>query len=217
MTSPTARSPSIVVFDIGNVLIHWEPRRLYSRIFGKPAKVDWFLSNVCHSEWNLELDRGAVWREAIAERIALYPDYADEIRAYDERWDEMVSGPVEGSVLLMDRLRAGGVPLYAITNFSRAKFDRAVKRFPFLLLFRGTIVSADVGLVKPDQAIFELFLTRYGLSAQDCLFIDDSAANVEGARRVGMAAHHFTNSRSLETALLAHHFIDAPPTSRSSG
>jgi 2-haloacid dehalogenase len=108
MTDATSHSPSIVVFDIGNVLIHWEPRRLCRRIFDEPAKVDWHLSHVCHSEWNLELDRGAVWREAIAERIALYPEYADEIRADDESWDEMVSGPVEGSVLLMDPLRAAG-------------------------------------------------------------------------------------------------------------
>jgi len=210
MSGATPHSPSIVVFDVGNVLIHWDPRRLYRQLFDDPAKVEWFLAHVCHSAWNLELDRGRAYGEAIAERIAMFPEYAAEIRAYDEHWDEMVAGAVEGSVTLLERLRAAGVPLYAITNFSRTKFDHATKRFPFLLKFDGIIVSADEALVKPDPAIFELFLKRFGLSAPDCLFIDDSAANVESARKLGMAAHHFRDSETLETALRGHRLIGAP-------
>jgi 2-haloacid dehalogenase len=204
MSTATPRSPTIVVFDVGNVLIHWNPKRLYRRLFDDPTKVEWFLENVCHSAWNLELDRGRAYGEAIAERIAAFPEYAAEIRAYDEQWDEMVAGPIEGAVALLERLRVAGVPLYAITNFSRTKFDHATKRFPFLLQFHGIIVSADEGLVKPDPAIFKVFLTRFGLSAGDCLFVDDSAANVESARRLGMAVHHFRAAESLETELLRH-------------
>jgi 2-haloacid dehalogenase len=209
MSRATPDSPSIVVFDVGNVLIHWDPRRLYRQLFDDPAKVEWFLTHVCHSAGNLELDRGRAYGEAIAEQIAMFPEYAAEIRAYDERWDEMVAGAIEGSVSSLERLRAAGVPLYAITNFSRAKFDHATKRFPFLLKFHGIIVSADEGLVKPDPAIFELFLERFGLSAPDCLFIDDSAANVESARKLGMAAHHFRDAETLETVLCEHALICA--------
>jgi 2-haloacid dehalogenase len=209
MSTTTPRSPSIVVFDVGNVLIHWDPRRLYRQLFNDPAKVEWFLTHVCHSAWNLELDRGHAYGEAIAERIAMFPEYAAEIRAYDERWDEMVAGAIEGSVSLLELLRAAGVPLYAITNFSRTKFDHATKRFPFLLKFHGIVVSADEGLVKPDPAIFELFLRRFRLSASDCLFVDDSAANVESAKGLGMAAHQFRNAETLETALHEHRLICA--------
>jgi 2-haloacid dehalogenase len=201
MNEAMPASPSIVVFDVGNVLIHWDPRRLYSQLFDSPIMVDWFLQNVCHSAWNLDLDRGFAIEEAIAERIAAFPDHAAAIRAYDERWDEMVSGAIDGSVALMKRLRAAGVPLYAITNFSRTKFDLAARRFPFLLEFDGVVVSADEGLVKPDPAIFELFLKRFGLAAGDCLFVDDSPANIESARKLGIAAHHFVDAASLEIEL----------------
>jgi 2-haloacid dehalogenase len=201
MNEPTQKSPSIVVFDVGNVLIHWDPRRLYSQLFDSPEKVDWFLKNVCHSRWNLDLDRGLAIDDAIAERIAAFPDHAAAIRAYDERWDEMVSGAIEESVELMKRLRAAGVPLYAITNFSRAKFDRTAKRFPVLQEFDGIVVSADEGLVKPDPKIFELFLKRFSLAPEGCLFIDDSAANVQSARKLGMAAHLFVDAASLEIEL----------------
>jgi 2-haloacid dehalogenase len=201
MNEAIQKSPSIIVFDVGNVLIHWDPRRLYSQLFDSPEEVDWFLKNVCHSQWNLDLDRGLAIEDAIAERITAFPEHAAAIRAYDERWDEMVSGAIEGSVALIKRLRAGGRPLYAITNFSRAKFDRTAKRFPFLQEFDGIVVSADEGLVKPDPNIFDLFLKRFGLTAEDCLFIDDSAANVQSARKLGMAAHLFVDAASLEIEL----------------
>ena len=196
--------PTIAVFDVGNVLIEWNPRNLYRRIFADRERMEWFLSNVCTSAWNLDLDRGRLIAEAVAERIALFPDLAAEIRAFDERWMEMVPGAIAGSLALLDRLRERGAPLYAITNFSRAKFDVAARRFEFLNHFDGVIVSGDEKLVKPDPAIFRLFLSRYGFSAADCLFIDDSAANVEAARAIGMAAHHFDGPGALEARLRKH-------------
>jgi 2-haloacid dehalogenase len=196
--------PTIAVFDVGNVLIEWNPRNLYRRIFADPERMEWFLSNVCTSDWNLDLDRGRVIAEAVAERIALFPDHAAEIRAFDERWMEMVPGAIPGSLTLLERLRARGAPLYAITNFSREKFDVASRRFEFLNRFDGVIVSGDEKLVKPDPAIFRLFLSRYGFRGADCLFIDDSAANVEAARAIGMAAHHFDGPAALEARLIAH-------------
>ena len=131
-----------VVFDIGNVLIQWNPRNLYRRLIPDETEMERFLSEVCTDAWNLEQDRGRTWAEAVAERIALFPDHADLIRAYDTGWHEMVPGEVPGSRAVLEELHEAGVPLYAITNFSAEKFAEAVDRFPFLKLFRETIVSA---------------------------------------------------------------------------
>ena len=202
-----AQSPSVVVFDIGNVLIDWDPRRLYRKIFADAAACDAFLRDVCNMAWNIEQDRGRRFADAVAEKIKQFPHLENEIRAYDTRWGEMVSGPIAGSVALQARLRAAGTPLYAITNFSREKFDYALGRFAFLSDFDGVVVSADVGLVKPDPAIFHCFLERFDLAAADCLFIDDSLANVEAARGLGMAAHHFLGAEGLEARLRRDGFL----------
>lgn len=191
-----------VVFDIGNVLIEWDPRHLYRRIFATPDEIEHFLANVCTSAWNLEIDRGKSFAVSVEELVASFPEQATAIRAFDERWGEMVPGLVSGTLALMERLEERGVPLYAITNFSAEKFAEARLRFPFFDRFRGVIVSAHERLIKPDRAIFELLFSRYGLKAEECLFIDDSTANVAGARAVGMAAHHFKSAEGLERSLV---------------
>lgn len=189
--------PSIVVFDIGNVLIEWDPRFLYRTIFADEAEMEWFLGHVCTSAWNLEQDRGRAFGDAVAERIALFPEHEQAIRAFDERWLETISGPIAGSVDLLSRIRENGIPDYAITNFSHEKFAIAKSHFPFLASFRGTIVSGEEKLLKPEPAIYRLLLDRFGLAAADCVFIDDSPANVDGARAVGMQAIHFVGPDSL--------------------
>jgi 2-haloacid dehalogenase len=196
-----------VVFDIGNVLIEWDPRHLYRHIFATPEEIEHFLSTICTSAWNLELDRGKPFAEGVAELVARHPEQEAAIRAFDERWSEMAPGVVPGTLALMERLEARNVPLYAITNFSGEKFAVARLRFPFLDRFRGVIVSAHERLLKPERAIFELLLSRYRLKAQECLFIDDSAANVAGARAVGLAAYHFKDAAGLEQALVEHRLI----------
>ncbi len=196
-----------VVFDIGNVLIEWDPRHLYRRIFATPDEIEHFLANVCTSAWNLEIDRGTPFADAVKELVASFPEHETAIRAFDERWSEMVPGLVPGTLALMERLEARGAPLYAITNFSAEKFAEARLRFPFLDRFRGVIVSAHERLLKPGREIFELLLSRYELRAEECLFIDDVAANVAGARAVGMAAHHFTSAAGLEKELAAYRLI----------
>lgn len=198
MTSPL----TTVVFDIGNVLIEWDPEHLYRRLIPDADTRQRFLSDVCSPAWNLEQDRGRSWAEAVAERVALYPEYADLIRAYDEGWHEMVPGEVPGSVALLGELAEGDVPLYAITNFSNEKFAEAKARFPFLATsFRDTVVSAEERLLKPDPRIYEVLLERNGLTAEACVFIDDSLKNVEAARAVGMAAIHFTGAEPLRLDL----------------
>jgi HAD superfamily hydrolase (TIGR01509 family) len=192
-----------VVFDIGNVLIEWDPRHLYRRIFDTPEEIERFLSTICTSAWNLEFDRGKSFSAGIAELVVKHPEYEAAIRAFDERWDEMVPGLVPGTLALMERLEKRAVPLYAITNFSAEKYAAACVRFPFFDRFRGVIVSGRERLLKPDRVIFDLLVNRYNLRAADCLFIDDSMANVMGAKSAGMAAHHFRDAEGLETELAA--------------
>ena len=195
------RTLTTVVFDVGNVLLRWDPRFLYRRIFDEEERMEWFLANVCTSAWNVEQDRGRDWDEAVAFLVERHPDHEIPIRAFHERWHETVSGVIEENVALLQRLREAGVPTYCITNFSGAKFREAQTRYPFLASFDGAIVSGDERLLKPDPAIYRLLLTRYGLVAEDCVFIDDSLANVEGARAVGMEAIDYREPMNLGSEL----------------
>ena len=193
-----------VVFDIGNVLLRYDPRLLYATFFADPAKRDWFLEEIVSDAWNREMDRGRPFAEGIAERVALHPEWETEIRAWDERWHEMVPGLIEGTVALHARLRSRGVPLYTITNFSAEKYAAVLVRFPVLGAFIDTVVSAHERLLKPDPAIYRLLLERNRLDPATCLFIDDTLANVDGARAVGMAAVHFVSPEQLALDLAAH-------------
>jgi 2-haloacid dehalogenase len=197
--------PTIVVFDIGHVLIEWDPRHLYRKLFaGDDARVEWFLREVCPPAWNYEQDRGRPWADAVAEAAARHPTMAAEIAAYRDRWHEMVPGEIAGSVALLRALAARGVPLYAITNFAADTFAEVVERFPFFSLFRGIVVSGTERVVKPGAEIFRLLASRYGLALEDCLFIDDVPANVAGAQAVGMHGHHFTAPEALAAALMGY-------------
>lgn len=192
-----------VVFDIGNVLVHWEPRALYRKIFATEDEVEWFITHVCNHDWNLEQDRGRSFADGVAELSKRFPEHADAIAAYDLRWHETVLGPIDGTVRILEELSARGTPLYAITNFNQHKFREARQRFPFLGVFRDTVVSGDERLLKPDPAIYRLLLARNGLAAADCVFIDDSEKNVRGAQAVGMKGIHFTTPDALRAELVA--------------
>lgn len=202
MTGGTA--PSIVVFDIGQVLIEWDPRHLYRELFdGYEDLMEDFLERVCSPAWNLEQDRGRPWSEAVAQLASEHPDCAELIRAYDDMWERMVPGPIPGTPEILAELKARGVPVYAITNFSADKFDLTCRRFDFLNGFDGIIVSGRERLVKPDPAIFHLLTDRYGLEANRCFFIDDNPDNVESAKSVGMSAHLFLGAEALRRDLEA--------------
>ncbi|SDR17603.1 HAD family phosphatase [Pseudovibrio sp. Tun.PSC04-5.I4] len=198
MSSPV----KAVVFDIGNVLFIWDPENLYRDLIPDQEKRKHFLNEVCPYEWNLEQDRGRSWAQAIAERIDLYPEHEDLIRAYDERWEEMLGGVIEGNVALLEELKALDIPLYAITNFSSEKFEDAKRLYPFLTTsFIDTVVSADERLLKPDPAIYNVLLQRNQLDPSGLVFIDDTLKNVEAARQVGMQALHFSTSDKLRGEL----------------
>jgi 2-haloacid dehalogenase len=201
--------PSIVVFDIGGVLIDWNPRYLYRKLFAEDeAAMERFLAEICTADWNLEQDRGRDWDEAVRELSARYPEQAELIAAYHLRWEEMAPGPIPGTEGIVAALEARGVPLYCITNFSPSKLEMARRRFPVLDRFRGTVVSGVVGLVKPDPAIYRRLLDDHGLKAADCLFIDDVGKNVAGAQAVGMHAVRFTSAPALEDDLRRLRLLD---------
>ncbi|MBV9430401.1 MAG: HAD family phosphatase [Hyphomicrobiales bacterium] len=199
-----------VIFDVGNVLLDWNPRHLYRKLFDDEERMEWFLANICTPAWNLEQDRGRSFPEAVRELILLHPEWEREIRAFDERWHEMIPGEIAGSIELLSTLKQRGIRLFALTNFSREKYEETFARFPFLREFEGVIVSGQERLLKPDAAIFRLLLERYACEASRCLFIDDSARNVEGARRIGMQALLFTGAADLERDLERLGLLPAP-------
>lgn len=195
-------SPSVVVFDIGNVLLRWDMRALFQKLVPED-RLDWFLQEVCTLRWHGQLDAGLTYAQAIAERSQAFPAFADVIAQYRPRWQETILGPIEGSVRLLQALRAAAVPTYAITNFPAETFDETCALYPFLNGFEGVVVSGRERVAKPDPAIFELFLDRYALRAADCVFIDDSEANVATARALGFAAVRFVGAETLAGDLRA--------------
>ena len=196
-------TPNTVVFDVGMVLLEWDPRHLYRTIFADPVEMEWFLANVCTAEWNMAQDEGRSWPEAEAEAIARFPVYEPQIRAFRARWQEMVPHAIAGTVAILEKLAAAGVPLFAITNFAGDTFRESRLRHPFFDHFHGIVVSGDLGLLKPDPAIYHRLAKDYGIDLHRCVFIDDLERNVAAARAVGMQALVFTNPEKLSTDLKA--------------
>lgn len=190
-----------VVFDLGGVLIEWNPRYLYRPLFEDDAAMERFLSHVCSPAWNLEQDRGRSIAEGVALLQGEHPEHADLIAAYYERWDEMVPRAIDENVKVLEELADAGVPVLGLTNFSAETYPRAVARFPFFERFAGVVVSGEVGLLKPDEAIYRLLLERHGLEASRTVFIDDLEKNVAGARAVGIDAIHFRAGTDLRRAM----------------
>jgi 2-haloacid dehalogenase len=198
-----------VVFDLGGVLIDWDPRYLYRKLLEDEAAVEEFLATVCTPEWNLEQDRGRPFAEGVAELVERFPVHAAAITAYHERWTEMLGGEIGGTVGLLAELRANGVPLYALTNWSAETFGIARERYEFLSWFDGVLVSGEERLVKPDPAIFWLFLDRFGLDPEATFYIDDSPANVAAASQLGFDAVRFTDPAQLRRDLAARLLLDS--------
>jgi 2-haloacid dehalogenase len=191
-----------IVFDLGMVLIEWDPRHLYRKVFEDAAKMEWFLSEVCHGSWNLEQDKGRSFDDGVIEATARHPDFVKEIALYRDRWMDMVPGAIQGSVEILEELHIKGVPLYAVTNWNGDTFRATRGRFGFLSLFRDIVVSGDEKILKPEPAIFELLAKRNGIRLKESLFIDDSVKNVLGAKAVGMLGHHFTTPEGLRKDLV---------------
>lgn len=194
-------APEAVIFDLGGVLVDWNPHHLYRHLIPDEAERCRFLAEVCPQSWNERQDAGRPVAEATAERAALFPEHAELIAAYYGRWEEMLAGAVAGSVAVLEALHARGVPLYALTNWSAELFPVARRRFEFLQRFRGIVVSGEEKLIKPDAAIFELLCRRHGLTPARTAFIDDNPANVEAARRLGFVVHAYADAAALRAWL----------------
>jgi 2-haloacid dehalogenase len=190
-----------VIFDIGNVLIRWNPRFLYQKLIPDPAELDWFLSHVVTLDWHFQHDAGRPVTETVPELIAHFPDQAERIGAFVPRWLETIAGPIEGSVEILQRLKEGGTRVFAITNFSTDFWPQSVAAYPFLGWFDDVVVSGAERLLKPDPAIYHLAFQRFGVAPQEAFFVDDRPENVAAGEKLGMPGHIFTDSVLLAADL----------------
>ena len=199
----TAPKPTAVVFDLGGVLIDWNPRYLYRTLFDDEAEMEAFLAEVTTQEWNAQQDAGRPWSEAVEELVAEHPDRRELIEAYWHRWPETLGGAIEGTVEILGELRSRGTSIYALTNWSAETFPLARPRFPFLEWFDGIVVSGEAKLAKPDPRIFTHLLERFDLEPASTVFIDDSAANVRAAEEAGLIAIQFEDPYQIRRDLSA--------------
>lgn len=193
-----------VIFDIGNVLIRWHPEKLYRKLFADDAAMHAFYAETGVLKRNVEFDRGEPIAAGLTDLSAKFPHHAESLRAFDTRWHEMLDGDIAETVAMLKTLRAARVPNYAITNFSREKFNVALQLFPYLNDFDDIVVSADVRLVKPDPEIFRVLLKRCELDPARSLFIDDNAENIETAKGLSLITHHYAEPAALRRDLAAH-------------
>ena len=202
-SSREAGTIQTVVFDVGNVLYRWDRRLPYIAHFADPAELDDFLATVIPRDWHAQHDAGRPAAELVAERSALFPEHATLIADWFARFNESIPGPVPGSLELVDRLLASGVPLNAITNFGADTWAGFRPTAPVFDRFCDIVVSGIEKLAKPDPAIYALAERRFGFAPEAMLFIDDSLPNVEAARVRGWHAHHFVDAGRLEGELIA--------------
>jgi 2-haloacid dehalogenase len=206
-------SPKItaVVFDIGGVLIDWNPEFLYTKLIRDPDERHAFLTSVCTPEWNHQMDQGRSVPEAVATLGDQYPEQAELIKAWWSRWPEMLGGEIPGSRRLAEALRCNEIPLFALTNWSAQTWPLGVQRFPFLVeLFDGIVVSGQERIAKPDPRIFEILNQRYDLDPTTTAFIDDSTANIQTARGLEFFTHTFTTADRLGKWLHEHRLLTNP-------
>ena len=193
-----------VLFDYGNVLVRWDPRHLYRKIFADEAEMERFLSEVVTMDWHVQNDAGALMADTLPPLIAKHPHYETQIRAWDTRYTETISEEIAESVALLDRLAVNGVTLGMITNMPSDQQDACLRHCSRLSLFGTIVVSGVEKISKPDARIYHMALDRLGgVRPEEALFIDDSAKNVAGAVAAGLKAHHFTTPRKLAEALAA--------------
>lgn len=190
-----------VVFDIGGVLLDWDPRHLYRQLFDDPAEMADFLDRICTPGWHLAHDLGADTHQSCRELARVYPEHGELIMAWARRSEEMVAGQLDDSVRVLAELRAAGTRCLALSNMEADKFALRRSRFPFMELFDGMVISGVEGVAKPDRRIFEILLSRYGLRAQQTVFVDDMARNIEAARELGILAVRYTAAGQLRRDL----------------
>ena len=202
MTHAPNGSIKAVIFDLGGVLLDWNPRYLYRKMFDDEAGMERFLAEVCTMDWHEANDRGVSFEVTCAQLAAEHPEHAEHIWAWGTRTEEMVGGPIEGTVeVLRELIAAGSVRVFALTNMEAHTYPLRRERYDFMGWFEGTVVSSSEGVIKPDPRIFEVLLERYGLEAGSTLMIDDSARNIAAARALGMPTVLFQSPEALRAEL----------------
>jgi 2-haloacid dehalogenase len=196
-----------VIFDVGRVLFDWDLRHLFAKLIDDRDELDWFVTNVVTPEWHFQHDAGRPLAAMLPELKADFPGHAPLIDAYAARFNETIPGPVPGSLELVERLDAAGVPLFAITNFGHEFWEGFRPTQPVFDRFRDIVVSGTEKMMKPDPAIYRLAIERFGIDPAGALFIDDVAANVAGAESVGIAGHRFVDAATLERELVARSYL----------
>jgi 2-haloacid dehalogenase len=191
-----------IVFDLGGVLIDWDPRYLYSQIFTDQDEMEFFLRAVCSPEWNAQMDGEKSFQDGIEELIPLHPEYADQIQAYFTRWEEMIRGVFSSTVQILSELKEAGYPLAALSNWSSETFPILNAKYEFLDWFDPLMISGHVGLVKPDPQIFNLLLCSLDRDSNDCIYIDDMKPNIKAASEIGFSFIHYTGSDQLRRELI---------------
>jgi 2-haloacid dehalogenase len=210
MTRAATSRITTVVFDLGGVLIDWDPRHLYRQLFDDDAAMEAFLAEVTTLEWNAAQDAGRPFAEAVSSLAAAHPEQRALIEAFHDRWPEMLGGPIPGTVDVLAELRGSGVRLFALSNWSAETFPVARSQFPFLGWFDGVVISGEVGWTKPDSRIFEHLVEQYAVAPQEAVFIDDSAANAQAAARLGFTAILFLDAAALRRDLQGLGLLGAP-------
>jgi 2-haloacid dehalogenase len=191
-----------IIFDLGAVLIDWNQRHLYRKIFKTEEEMEWFLAHVCTSEWNEEQDAGRPFEEAVKIQTKLFPKFEKEIEAFWKRWPEMMAGPIEGTVKIFEELKKSNrYKFYALTNWSAETFPIALERFEFFKWFDGIVVSGEEKTRKPFPDFYHRLLSRYQVNPAEALFIDDNIRNVEAAQGLGIHSIHFLSSDQLKAEL----------------
>lgn len=190
-----------IIFDFGNVLLEWNLWRVYRRYLASEEAMQAFFREINFTDWNAQFDQGRSFQEGVAILTKQFPHHARLIHAYRDRWDDSIGGAIAGSVDILKRLKRRGYPLYGLSNWSAETFPRTRAKYDFFDLFDDMVVSGFVGVIKPNPAIYELALKKVGRPASECLFIDDSPANINQAKRLGFAAIHFTTPERLEDEL----------------
>ena len=195
-----------IIFDLGGVLIDWNPRYVYRTIFDSEEKIDWFFDNICTNDWNEKQDAGYSLNAATEELVAQHPEWEAEIRAYYERWIEMLGGPMHETVNILSNVKQQEhLSLYALTNWSHETFPVALERFEFLQWFDGIVVSGEEKTRKPFPEFYQKLLERYNIDPATAIFIDDNLRNVKAAEDAGIHGIHFLNAKQLSDELRKFH------------
>jgi 2-haloacid dehalogenase len=195
-------APTTVVFDLGGVLIDWDPRYLYRKLFDDPDEMESFLAEVTTAEWNAHQDAGRPWAEGVDLLVAEHPERREQIEAFRSRWPEMLAGELAGTVDILAELRSMGVRLVALSNWSAEMFPIARERFGFLAWFEGIVISGEVGVNKPDRRIFDHLVEQFDIEPERTVFIDDSPVNIDAARGLGFRVIQFTDAAALRLELV---------------